>query len=282
MSQSPLPSGPAPELRTINTMTIRGPLRESWLRHPLDMFELIYVRAGRGRMVLDEQTAFTLAPGRCLLVLPHQTHVTHLGPRQTFTCVDVHFRAGRLAAALEAIDQARLFACRRAESARLGELLAAMLAEADGARVGADIVANALLAQLLVHAVRIAGGSAGGGPRTPHAADSAERIALAAQHHIRDHFAEPLTLEAVARAVHVSPFHLSHLFSDYFGHTLSAYLIRTRLDRARELLRDSTLKVQDIAARVGFSDPRYFARVFRHHFDMTPTQLRGRGDGPAG
>ena len=106
-----------------------------------------------------------------------------------------------------------------------------------------------------------------------------------ARDYIRSHYADPeISLGSVAAHVSLSPSHLSAVFSRETGETFSQYLTRVRVDRARELLRTTALKVIEIAYQVGYSDPHYFSSVFKKVTGYSPTQFRARAgaDPPAG
>lgn len=92
--------------------------------------------------------------------------------------------------------------------------------------------------------------------------------------YIQARFAEPLTLEEVARAVHVSPYYLSHLLSRESGRSFTDHLTGLRMARAKELLASSDLSIGEVAARAGFSEGNYFARVFKRETGLTPSAYR--------
>jgi len=94
--------------------------------------------------------------------------------------------------------------------------------------------------------------------------------------YIRANFARPLTLEEVAREVHVSHYYLSHLLKRESGKGFSEHLTELRMNRASELLTSTDLAVHEIADRVGFADGNYFARVFKRETGLTPSAYRGR------
>lgn len=83
-----------------------------------------------------------------------------------------------------------------------------------------------------------------------------------------------LSLVAMARLLACSPHHLSRLFREHTGVTLSRYRTRLRVNQALELLRtgDDTLAV--IAARCGFADHAHLSRTIRRELDATPSELR--------
>ena len=58
------------------------------------------------------------------------------------------------------------------------------------------------------------------------------------------------------------------------GKTLTDHITESRIERAKELLRTTGKTVQEIAYESGFSDEKYFMRVFKKHLDLTPTAFR--------
>ncbi len=91
---------------------------------------------------------------------------------------------------------------------------------------------------------------------------------------IQANFHRPLTLEDVAREVHVSHYYLSHLLRRESGRSFTDHLTELRVGRARELLAATGLGVNEVAARAGFADGNYFARVFRQKTGTTPSAYR--------
>ena len=72
----------------------------------------------------------------------------------------------------------------------------------------------------------------------------------------------------------LSPTHFLRLYRDVFGQTPHKHVIETRLDAARELLLTSTLGVSDICRSLGFENRCAFARVFKQHFGLAPSEMR--------
>lgn len=76
-------------------------------------------------------------------------------------------------------------------------------------------------------------------------------------------FAQPLDVPALARIAHVSPAHFSRQFRATFGETPHRYLQRRRVERAMELLRETSRPVTEICFDVGFNSLGTFSRTFR-------------------
>ncbi len=91
---------------------------------------------------------------------------------------------------------------------------------------------------------------------------------------IETHFAENLTVDRMAREVCLSPSRLIHRMKSQYGLTLSDCIARTRIDKAKILLRDTDMTICEIAHEVGYMDQGYFTRVFKKCLNKTPGSYR--------
>lgn len=92
--------------------------------------------------------------------------------------------------------------------------------------------------------------------------------------YIRLHYQEGITLEEVARALDITPEYLSTLFNREMKINFSIFLRQFRLSHAKRLLKGSEKKVYEIASEVGYADAKYFARVFKEEYGMSPGDYR--------
>lgn len=83
-----------------------------------------------------------------------------------------------------------------------------------------------------------------------------------------------ITLRDVAEQFSFSPNYLGHLFKEETGKTFSEFLISLRMETACELLRTTSLKIYEIADRVGYRYLPYFSRQFKETYGMTPLEYR--------
>ena len=86
----------------------------------------------------------------------------------------------------------------------------------------------------------------------------------------------PPSLEELAKAAAVSPFHFHRIWRALTGETVRQTLLRLRLEVSRELLQSKDANVTETALAVGFGTPQSFARAFRRHTGMTPSEQRAR------
>ena len=92
--------------------------------------------------------------------------------------------------------------------------------------------------------------------------------------YINNNYERDISLKDIAQYVFLSTSYFTRAFKEEMGISPINYLLRTRIERAKELLRDSTLKISDIALNVGFSNQQRFNDIFKKYVKMTPLQYR--------
>ena len=95
--------------------------------------------------------------------------------------------------------------------------------------------------------------------------------------HIQQHYTEELTLNRVSEIVHVSPPYISKLFKEKLGMTFLEYLTRIRMEKAKQMLRETQESIRRIGCEVGYQDPNYFSRAFKKYVGVTPREYRDNG-----
>lgn len=92
--------------------------------------------------------------------------------------------------------------------------------------------------------------------------------------YVSRHYGEALSLQGVAYEIGLHPNYLSALFTRNMHCGFTRYLQRLRVERAKTLLRTTNRKINDIATVVGFTDGKYFAKVFKAITGISPQQYR--------
>lgn len=92
--------------------------------------------------------------------------------------------------------------------------------------------------------------------------------------YIQNHYDKDLTLEKLAKEVHLNPSYLSHIFKQETGSNFTDYLTKVRLKKAAELLKNSKANITTIADQVGYQNANYFSQVFKKEFELPPTKYR--------
>lgn len=87
-------------------------------------------------------------------------------------------------------------------------------------------------------------------------------------------YTDPFIQSEYAKLFYLNKDYMSRKFTSTFGVNMLTYLNQIRIRHAKELLNDSTLKIQDIAYAVGFKDEKYFAKQFKKLTNITPGDYR--------
>jgi AraC-like DNA-binding protein len=93
---------------------------------------------------------------------------------------------------------------------------------------------------------------------------------------LESHYTEPFELDKLAQAVHLSPNHVSALFRQAVGSSITEYITARRIRQACVLLKTTDMSVQDIGQTIGLSNFSYFCQLFRKHVGMSPHKFRQR------
>lgn len=93
--------------------------------------------------------------------------------------------------------------------------------------------------------------------------------------YIEGHYmSENISLNSVAEFVNMNPSYFSSVFSKETGKTFIEYLTGVRMEKAKELLLCSTLKISEIAYKIGYNDPQYFSNLFKKFNQCSPKEYR--------
>lgn len=95
-----------------------------------------------------------------------------------------------------------------------------------------------------------------------------------AQRMIQEFYQSGITLEEIAARLNITPEYLGTRFHQEMGMTFSSYMKNFRMTKAKELLIGTNLKLYEIAEKTGYSDPKYFSRVFKETTGQLPAEYR--------
>lgn len=92
--------------------------------------------------------------------------------------------------------------------------------------------------------------------------------------YIQNNYSEKITLNSIADQAGFSKYYISRLFKQYTGVTIIDYLIKIRLDKAKELLVKGEYNIKQISYMVGYSDPNYFTWSFKKYLGISPVKYK--------
>lgn len=106
-------------------------------------------------------------------------------------------------------------------------------------------------------------------PKTYH-----ETIVERAIAFVSANLGRPLSLKETADQVHLTSHYFGQVFKSVMGDTFVNHLTRMRMEKACELLKNTELKQYEVGFQIGYSDPKYFSKVFFQSYGVTPKEYR--------
>lgn len=105
-------------------------------------------------------------------------------------------------------------------------------------------------------------------------APASDRMIDSVIQEIREHYMEDIQLTGLAARYNISTGRLSSMIKEELQMTFSDYVSQLRIQRAKELLADETMSIQEIAEMVGYNDYFYFTKVFKKVQGISPSKYR--------
>ena len=143
-----------------------------------------------------------------------------------------------------------------------------------------QLAARNHLERLLLTVMRAAGSRFAGADIRTRGTEEVRRLSRVFVF-LREHYDEPVKLERVAKVACVSPSYFCRLFKRATNSTLMDYVLRLRIDRAKELILRGSMPLTRISREVGFEGHSYFNRVFKRYTGLTPSEFAAINAVPA-
>ncbi|MCA0755882.1 AraC family transcriptional regulator [Paenibacillus sp. N4] len=252
--------------------------------HAHQGIEMLYIYEGQGEVMLEGK-AYPLSGGTLLWIQPYQLHLVDVPSKpdsvyvRTNLTFDPHFLTGYLAPfpglqrfyerIWKGVLPRQVFSLQ--EESRLPGMLEELGRACQEPPEDREESFGLLMLQLLRYLQQhVFADSLPGAHASPRALKHVESIT----EWLETHFRRPFRLEEMADDLYLSPYHLSHLFKEATGITLSEYLTVRRVREACSLLAGTSKPIREIASEVGGLGPSYFCQMFKKNKGVTPEQYR--------
>ena len=233
-----------------------------------DLVEIVLVRGGESRYYVGG-TPYDARRGDLFIFNSRVVHDEPSGPDRPVATVSLALGGlqvpGLRENTLIPADASPVCRLSEAQTIRLERLYDVLY---DELTAGNDDGAHHLLMAILTLVEQFRAALAGGSVADANA--FARRI----KDYIDRHFAEEFSLQQMADALHVSPYHLSHVCKETTGYSPLQYVLRRRIGEAQTLLITTDLPVTRIAAQVGYDNPSHFNAQFSKAVGMPPRTFR--------
>jgi AraC-like DNA-binding protein/mannose-6-phosphate isomerase-like protein (cupin superfamily) len=252
--------------------------RVGWHFH--DGFEILFVLEGATAYEFKSGETVELHGGEFLVVPPHIVHRGKhdvrspsricglaLTPKVELAGKNTTFTHANLIHLSRSLKQSAMVV--HPLSAALRGIIQRLMGEADAYwNQPDDAVGHATLRTLICDAILEAVRQIQSPSRKP------DHIVAAAKAYLNQHYLEPLSVAKLGAFLGYSRSRTFELFKSQTGLTPKDYLVRVRVEKAEELLRQTRRSIIDIAHSVGFNSSQYFSTVFRRYTGQTPAEFR--------
>lgn len=93
--------------------------------------------------------------------------------------------------------------------------------------------------------------------------------------YIHQNYSSPsLCLEEISKNTFLTPTYICVIFKEHTSKTVNKYITEYRTEKAKSFLKDTNIKMSDVAEKVGYNDPNYFSKIFRKATNYTPSEYR--------
>ncbi|MDD9269390.1 helix-turn-helix domain-containing protein [Paenibacillus sp. GCM10023248] len=258
--------------------------------HGHDFIELVYVVQGGGRHRI-QGIDYELRTGDVFIIMPGESHDFPDVKDFSLEIVNCLFRREAIASMLPTNEEALLelpyilpfykanerfpkkLSLSSIDSTDVLDQLETIIREQKRNEAGANLIVSHLLIHLMIRLSRIA--------NRPNPIDmnkpfmiGHEILARNVNTYLENNFEQKITTDMLAGRFTISPRHLHRIFRQQTGKSITETLQLIRIERAKQMLTETSRSIDSIASFVGFSDPSHFNRLFVRIAGSTPSGYR--------
>ncbi|HHV60150.1 MAG TPA: AraC family transcriptional regulator [Clostridiaceae bacterium] len=272
--------------------SIENYFNSDWSMNPNrhDHFEMVYVKKGDGIFEVAGQPV-PIGPNDILIIKPNQVHKLIVKSKTGCQFIVLSFRfAGKLSKEYSEIsledflnfvrenESGAFIVLKVNQKNEIIDLLNRIIKEKENDDIGSEFLRYLLILELFVllsRALKMEWENSIKGKSLK----LKELIRIAVEF-IYNNFEREISVKDMANYVFLSTGYFTRAFKEETGITPVSYLRKVRIERAKDLLAETDMKVAEIAQSVGFSNQQRFNETFRQQVKMTPLEYRKRNRTP--
>ncbi len=258
----------------------------SWSMEPNihEHFEMVYVKKGNAVFEIEGSSA-QIGPNDIIIIKPFQTHklkvVSRSGCEFSVLCFRFENRIDKRYSGISLEDFINFVKGRESgafitlkvnHKNDIVILLDKIVKERKSKELGSDFLSYLLIMELFVHISRAL--KMEWENSIMNKSPKLKELINAAVKYIQNNFERNISLSDIASYVFLSPGYFTRAFKEVTNETPITFLLKVRVDRAKDLLIETGKKARDIALDVGFSNQQRFNEAFKKYAGMTPLQYR--------
>lgn len=244
-------------------------------RNKLDSYLFFIVRKGRGELVFDG-TRYALEAGDCVFIDCRRSYSHSTDPENLWELAWIHFQGSIMQGIYEKyIERGGQPVFRITDVGRINEIWQQIFEVAGSADYIRDMKINEGLNSLLTILMNYSWNR----EAQENAKQSGKRNLTDVRRFLDEHFAEHITLDKLAEDFYINKFYLTRVFREQYGVTINNYLLQLRITKAKQLLRFTDEKIEEIGFDCGLGAATYFSRAFKQVEGISPREYRMKWSG---
>lgn len=258
----------------------------SWSMEPNrhDFFEMVYIKKGNAVFEIAGMPA-DFGPNDIIIIKPRQSHKFVVRSQSSCEFIVLYFKFENRRthefseASLEDFlnfvsgkDSGAFISLKVSHKNDIIVLLNRIITERSSHEIGNEFLSQLLIMELFVLISRALKMEWENSIKAK--SPKLKELIQIAVKYINNNYERNISLADISKFVFLSSSYFTRAFKEEMGISPISYLLKVRIERAKELLSDTTLRVSEIALSVGFSNQQRFNEIFRKHAKMAPLQYR--------
>lgn len=249
-----------------------------------DFYEMVYMKKGNAVFEVSGQAA-PIGPNDIIIIKPHQSHKFVVKSEVNCEFIVLYFKfTGQMGdehsdVSLEDFlnfvrgkESGPFIALKVSQKNEIITILNRILRERENADIGSEFLNHLLIMELFVLISRVL--KMEWENSIKNKSPKLKELIEVSVKYINNNFERDISLGDIAHYVFLSPSYFIRAFKEEMGISPINYLLKVRIQRAKELLEETDHKISDIALSVGFSNQQRFNEIFKKYVKITPLQYR--------
>ncbi|HEY9062880.1 MAG TPA: AraC family transcriptional regulator [Pseudobacteroides sp.] len=258
----------------------------SWSMEPNmhEFFEMVYIKKGHAVFEISGQPV-PIGPNDIVIIKPNQSHRFVVKSEEDCEFIVLSFKFINQSSSefsevpledflnfVSSKESGAFISLKVSQRNEIITILNRILKERQNNDIGSDFLDHLLVMELFVYisrALKMEWESSIMGKSM-----KVKELIKISVNYINNNFERDITISDIAKYVFLSPSYFARAFKEEMGTSPINYLLKVRIERAKEILADESLKISDIAYEIGFSNQQRFNEIFKKYTKMTPLKYR--------
>ncbi len=252
---------------------VKGIRQTKECSHKHNHMEVAYIMSGKAIFNING-ISYDVEEGDIVLINPEQAHygmpVSVEKPSLEFFVGFSNFKFNNMIENTLFLNEYPIIKTTPSSRKKFLDLIDDIMEENSSNQTGKDFMLQSYLTQFILLSIREKQQE-----NTTFSETKKSTISKEIQSYFHEHFAEKISLEQIAKNLYLSPFYISKVFKEEIGETPINYLIKIRLENAKDLLLNKKdLSIKEISSIVGYEDAYHFSKSFKKYYGLSPAEYK--------